>query len=190
MPQTQKYQATPWKLALAFLVGAFLAGMATTITIAANRVTPVTDADYYNNGLHYGRTASGSRNPGLGWNLSASLAEGDLQVRVTDESGAPISGGKLTFEPKAGGTGTGTGAPAGTGAAAGSGAAAAAAATATATATAGVGTGTGTGMLALREAAPGVYRAPRPAARQGDLHGTLRFTKGEAVASRKLVLFN
>ena len=158
MPQTQKYQATPWKLALAFLVGAFLAGMATTITIAANRVTPVTDADYYNNGLHYGRTASGSRNPGLGWNLSASLAEGDLQVHVTDESGAPISGGKLTFEPKAGGT--------------------AAAA------------GTGTGTLALSEAAPGVYRTPRPAARQGDLHGTLRFTKGEAAASRKLVLFN
>ena len=187
MPQTQKYQATPWKLALAFLVGAFLAGMATTITIAANRVTPVTDADYYNNGLHYGRTASGSRNPGLGWSLTASLAEGDLQVRVTDESGAPISGGKLTFEPKAGGTAAGG---TGTGAGAAAGTTAAAAAGVGSGAATGVGTGTGLGTLALREAAPGVYRTPRPAARQGDLHGTLRFTKGEAAASRKLVLFN
>ena len=152
--QQMRYQGTPWKLALALVVGTFLAGMATTMTIAAHRVAPVTDADYYNRGLHYGQTASGAQNPGLHWTMSASLADGELQVRVRDRSGAPVSGGELRFEPKRA-TGTGLGA-----------------------------------HLALSESPPGTYRAPRPATPQGELHGTLRFTKGEAAASQKLVLFN
>lgn len=149
---SHRNKATAWKLALALLFLAFLAGMASTITIAANRVT-VTEADYYQRGLHYGQTASGSRNPGQDWSMSASLAQGALQVLVRDQSGAPVSGGRLSFEPK-GAAGTG-GAP-----------------------------------LTLAESEPGVYRAPRPASPEGGLRGTLRFMKGEATASQKLVLFN
>ena len=44
--------------------------------------------------------------------------------------------------------------------------------------------------LALAEEAPGVFHAPRPRTPQGDLHGTLLFTRGEETASQKLVLFN
>lgn len=157
MHQSTKYQATPWKLALALLVAAFFGGMATTMTIAANRVAPVTDPDYYQKGLNYGRTASGSHNAGQGWSLAASLVEGELQVRVTDQTGAPVSGGELTFQPKLTETGSGPLPEA---------------------------------ALALRESDPGVYRAPRPALRQGDLRGMLLFAKGGATASRKLVLIN
>jgi nitrogen fixation protein FixH len=46
------------------------------------------------------------------------------------------------------------------------------------------------GTLELLETAPGDFRARRPGAIQGELHGTLRFTRGGAVVSRKLVLFN
>jgi len=146
-------RATHWKLGLALLVAIFLAGMAATMTIAARRVTPVVDADYYNHGLHYGQTASGARNPGAGWTMSASLAGGELQVRVSDQSGAPVTGGELRFEPRR----------------------------------------TGARLHAawvLAESAAGMFRAPVPASLQGELHGTLRFTRGEATASQKLVLFN
>jgi hypothetical protein len=44
--------------------------------------------------------------------------------------------------------------------------------------------------LPLAESAPGIFKAPRPAAPEGELHGTLRFTRGEAFATQKLVLFN
>ena len=44
--------------------------------------------------------------------------------------------------------------------------------------------------LKLAETAPGVFHARRPAPAAGEMRGTLRFTRGGAVASRKLVLFN
>ncbi|HBG06405.1 MAG: nitrogen fixation protein FixH [Geobacteraceae bacterium GWC2_58_44] len=153
MHPTVTNHATRWKMALALLMAAFLIGMAATMVIAARRVTPVTDADYYNRGLHYDQTATGSKNPGLGWTMAASLAGAELQVRVKDQSGAPVAGGKLRFEPKR--AGAGVSAP-----------------------------------LVLAESAPGIFLAPRPVSPQGELHGTLRFTRGEAAASQKLVLFN
>lgn len=145
--------ATPWKIGLGLLVGVFFVGMATSFVIAARKMSRVVDADYYSHGLHYDKTRSGSRNPGLAWTMSASLAGGELQVRVNDEAGIPVPGGELRFEPGRGGAGPG-------------------------------------GAFALAEAAPGVFRAPRPVSPRGELHGTLRFTRGEAAASHKLVLFN
>lgn len=153
MQPTVKNSGRPWKVTLALLVGVFLIGMASTLVIAARRVSAVTDADYYNHGLRYGRTASGSGNPGLGWTMSASLAGDELQVRVRDESGAPVSGGELKFVPKRSGALL-------------------------------------SGTLMLAESTPGIFRAPRPVSPQGELQGTLRFTRGEAAASQKLVLFN
>jgi hypothetical protein len=44
--------------------------------------------------------------------------------------------------------------------------------------------------LALVEAAPGTFRVPRPLSTRGELRGILRFTRGDAAASQKLVLFN
>lgn len=89
-----------WRILLALLVGTFLAGMILSLVLAAQRVTKVVDRDYYRKGLNYGRTVSGSVNPGLGWSISASLAGNDLQVKVLDQSGAPVPGGRLRFEPE------------------------------------------------------------------------------------------
>lgn len=44
--------------------------------------------------------------------------------------------------------------------------------------------------LQLAESAPGVFRAPRPATDKGELQGVLRFTRGEASASQRVVFFN
>jgi nitrogen fixation protein FixH len=153
MQPTVKSTATPWKIALALLFGVFLVGMAASFVIASRRGSRVVDADYYSHGLHYDQTRTGSKNAGLNWTMSASLAGGELQVQVSDESGAPVAGGELRFEPQAGNAGLSR-------------------------------------ALALAESAPGIFRAPRPVAPNGELHGVLRFTRGEAAASHRLVLFN
>lgn len=44
-------------------------------------------------------------------------------------------------------------------------------------------------LFHLTESAPGTFRAPLTAA-PGELRGTLRFTRGEASASQRVVLFN
>lgn len=86
-----------WQLAIVALVAVFLLGMAVTMLMSVWRGAGVTDARYYENGLNYDRTKSGARNPGLNWSMSASLTGRDLQVRVQDENGAPISGGSMQF---------------------------------------------------------------------------------------------
>jgi nitrogen fixation protein FixH len=154
MPQTKKQSGTRWKLAIVFLIGVFLVGMAATLITAAHRVSRVVDGDYYSHGLHYGATQDHAKNAGLDWTIAAALSGAELQVQVRDAAGAPVAGGQLSFEPQKNGANLPT------------------------------------GSLALAETSPGVFRAKRPATAAGELHGTLRFTKGEAVASRKLVLFN
>lgn len=153
MPQTVAKGATPWKIGLALLIGAFLAAMTATLFTAASGANRVVDADYYNHGLHYGETQDRSKNPGAGWSISAGLSGSELLVRVRDEAGAPVAGGVLRFEPLR------------------------------------AGAGQPEARLALVESAPGVFRAQSPGASRGELRGTLRFTRGAAVACQKLVLF-
>ena len=148
-----KHGINRWQLALALLFGVFLIGMATSMTLAARRASRVVDVDYYEHGLHYGQTGSGAKNAGLGWNMAAIFAGGELQVRVTDVSGKPVSGGKLRFEPELRGTAR-------------------------------------VATIELAESAPGLFRSQRPVLPHGELHGTLRFSRGEAAASHKLVLFD
>jgi nitrogen fixation protein FixH len=154
MPQTKEQSGARWKLGIVLLIGVFLVGMAVSLVTAARRVSRVVDTDYYSHGLHYGATQDHAKNAGLDWTIAAALSGAELQVQVRDAAGAPVAGGKLSFEPQKNGANLPT------------------------------------GSLTLAEAAPGVFRARRPAPAAGELHGTLRFTKGEAVASRKLVLFN
>ncbi|WP_224963424.1 FixH family protein [Geomonas subterranea] len=45
-------------------------------------------------------------------------------------------------------------------------------------------------VLTLAESEPGVFVAPWPASGQGEVRGELLFTKGEAIASQKVVFFN
>jgi hypothetical protein len=142
-----------WKLALGLLVGVFLIGTTASLFSAASRASRVVDPDYYNHGLHYGQTGKGAKDPGLGWIISASLVGAELRVRVSDQSGAPVGGGKLSFEPAPGREPIGT-------------------------------------TIALAESAPGNFHAPRPASPLGELHRTLHFTRGDAAASHRLVLFN
>ena len=154
MPEAGKDSGARWKLGIVLLIGVFLVGMAASLITAARRVSRVVDTDYYSHGLHYGATQDGSKNAGLGWNIAAQATAGGLQVQVSDASGAPVSGGKLSFEPQKDGAGLPTGA------------------------------------LELAETAPGLFRAGRRAPASGELRGTLRFSRGGAVASRKLVLLN
>ena len=90
---------TPWQVGLALLVGAFLIASAASMLLAAHKGSRVVDVDYYNHGLHYNQTGSGSKNAGIAWQMSCSLAGDQLQVRVLDQSGAAVAGGKLCFEP-------------------------------------------------------------------------------------------
>lgn len=150
-PDTEKKPLCRWRTSLLLLVGIFLAGMAATFFISFRKGGGVTDAQYYQNGLNYDRTPSGARNPGLNWSLSASLAGRDLLVRVHDEKGGAVPGGRLLLCPL--GKNEAARPP-----------------------------------LLLRECAPGEYRAAWPAAK-GELHGILRFTKGEASASQRVVFF-
>lgn len=95
---TNRTSSCRWQLAILLLLGVFLLGMGTTMFISVKRGSQVTDADYYQNGLNYDRTESGARNPGLNWTMSATLAGSDLQVRVLDENGTPVPGGRLLFQ--------------------------------------------------------------------------------------------
>jgi hypothetical protein len=142
-----------WKITLGVLLLTAWVGMGTTFYLSVKRASRVADPNYYSHGLNYGKTASGARNPGMTWKMATSVTGSDLQVKVNDEAGAPVSGGKLSFVPER--LGVAEGAP-----------------------------------LTLAESAPGTFRVERPVTAEGELHGTLRFTKGEAVATQKLVLFN
>ena len=153
MTKRTKKSTCCYRIVLLTLVGVFIAGMAATFFASGILASRVTDPDYYRNGLNYDRTRSGARNPGLKWTLTATLAGSDLLVRVNDEKGAPVAGGRLILHP-------------------------------------GKREGSSASPLQLAESAPGVFRAPRPATAKGELQGVLRFTRGEASASQRVVFFN
>ncbi|WP_136514059.1 FixH family protein [Geomonas edaphica] len=103
MQKTVNLSPCRWQLSIMLMIAVFLLGMAGTMLMSMQHGAGVTDAKYYENGLNYDRTKSGARNPGLRWSMSASLAGRDLQVRVHDEKGAPITGGALQFRSEAAG---------------------------------------------------------------------------------------
>ncbi|GFO65136.1 FixH family protein [Geomonas paludis] len=140
-----------WRLAIVLMFATFLLGMGTTVFISIERGSSVTDPDYYQHGLDYAKSKTGAYNAGMDWVMSASLAGRDLQVRVQDEKGTPVGGGKLLFQTRHGNEKE---------------------------------------VLPLSETAPGVFVAPWPVTGQGELRGELLFTKGESVASQKVVFFN
>lgn len=140
-----------WRIAIVLLIATFLLGMGTTMFISVERGSAVTDRDYYQNGLNYSKTRNGAYNAGLDWVMSASLSGSDLQVRVNDDKGVPVTGGKLLFQTRHGNEKE---------------------------------------VLNLAETAPGIFVAPWPVSGQGELRGELLFTKGESVASQKVVFFN
>lgn len=142
-----------YRVILLTLFGVFIAGMAATFFASGRLGSRVTDPDYYQNGLNYDRTQSGARNPGLDWTLTATLSGRDLLVRVCDEKGAPVAGGKLSLHPARK-------------------------------------TGDKNTPMQLFESAPGEFRAPWPATAESELQGVLRFTRGEASASQRVVFFN
>ena len=97
MRKTNAISPCRWQLGILLMIGLFLLGMAVTMTLSLTHGSGVTDTDYYQNGLNYDRTRSGARNPGLNWTLSATLSGKDLQVRVHDEKGTLLTGGRLEF---------------------------------------------------------------------------------------------
>jgi nitrogen fixation protein FixH len=149
MANAKKTKGFPYKLALGLLVALFLVAMVASFVTAARRVSRVVDPDYYSHGLNYGADqAARAGSAALSWTITPTLLGQQLQVRVADQSGAPVSGGQLSFEPQ--------GAPA-------------------------------PAAFSWTEAAPGLFRTATPAAGI-TLRGTLRFSRGPATLSQKLVL--
>jgi nitrogen fixation protein FixH len=88
-----------WRISLAVMVGLFICGTVASLVVAKRRVSRVVDADYYRHGLHYGQqNLSGERGHELGWRLEPALAAGQIQVRVDDASGQPVTGGRMIID--------------------------------------------------------------------------------------------
>jgi hypothetical protein len=153
MQESPRSNAGGWKILLALLLIVAGIGMGTTLYLSMQRASRVADPDYYSHGLNYGKTASGLKNPGMSWRMATSVAGNQLQVRVRDQSGTPVLGGELRFEPERLGVADGP-------------------------------------AFTMAESSPGTFQLQRPETPEGELHGTLRFTRGEAVATQKLVLFD
>jgi hypothetical protein len=102
MQETSATSGTVYRIIIALLVCAAIAGIVFSLLLAVRDGTGVADRDYYKHSLQYGRTRTGANNPGLWWTMTASLAARDLQVRISDRTGAPVTGGELSFEPPPG----------------------------------------------------------------------------------------
>lgn len=78
------------KATVALCLAGFAIATAATMLIAAARVTPVVDAEYYTHGLHYHAQPAQ-------WSITPSLLADALSVAVHDGKGAPVSGGRLEY---------------------------------------------------------------------------------------------
>ncbi|HEY6871947.1 MAG TPA: FixH family protein [Geobacteraceae bacterium] len=87
-----------WKITLVVLICLFAVTTALSLFIAGRRVSRVVDSDYYRHGLHYGETHSSPGAAGADWSMAASLAGDQLQVKVRDGNGAPVTGGQVTCD--------------------------------------------------------------------------------------------
>ena len=99
MKNTSAGNGMNWKITLGLLFGLFLAAMATSLVLAQRRLSRVVDSDYYSHGLHYGER-NGTAGDAAPWTMTPAVAGGDLQVRMKDEAGAPVTGGELAFQPE------------------------------------------------------------------------------------------
>jgi nitrogen fixation protein FixH len=96
-----------WRISLAAMVGLFICATVASLVVAKRRVSRVVDADYYRHGLHYGqRNLSGERGHELGWRLEPVLAAGQIQVRVDNADGQPVTGGRMIIDLEESATGT------------------------------------------------------------------------------------
>lgn len=82
-----------WHPLLTVVIVLFLTLTAWAIEQARQKVSPVSDPDYYSNGLHYSaaeRQAQAAEK--AGWSLAVKRDGDILEVRVTDQQGRPVSG--------------------------------------------------------------------------------------------------
>ena len=85
---------------IVLLLGSFLVFCGWSAYRAATHGSRIADHDYYTKGLKYNSTLVEKRVARtLGWNLTTALQARQLQIRLTDRSGTPVSGanGKLYF---------------------------------------------------------------------------------------------
>lgn len=91
---TKSAKPRRWNPLLTVVVVLFLTLTAWAIDQARQKVSPVSDPDYYNNGLHYSaaerQTQAAEK---AGWSLAVHKTDDILEIRVTDEQGRPVSGG-------------------------------------------------------------------------------------------------
>ena len=77
------------------LLGAFIAFLAWSGFQASTKGTQVTDRDYYSKGLKYNSTQIEKRAAAsLGWQLSTERVNGQLQFKLQDGAGQPVTGAK------------------------------------------------------------------------------------------------
>jgi nitrogen fixation protein FixH len=95
-----------WQPLLTVVIVLFLALTGWSIFQAQRQVSSVTDRNYYSHGLKYNETALERRAAQtLGWQLTLQLNGRTLELRLTDETGRPISGGSgnLLLDSRPGG---------------------------------------------------------------------------------------
>jgi nitrogen fixation protein FixH len=91
---------TTAQLVICCILGTFFCGMTATFIYASRHVSKVTDRDYYVHGLDYSKDSQAiAKGAALGWQLTTRLNRDQLEVRVSDAQGLPVSGGTASFIP-------------------------------------------------------------------------------------------
>ena len=150
-----------WQLFVLAIVVAGVGALIISIAFAGRKVSPVVDADYYARGLSYNRDTARQRSgERLGWRMETAMAGDALVVRVTDGTGMPVRGGRITVALMGAGGG-----PAQTSAAA-----------------------AGTQTL-FNERSPGVYQTALPHYQGASTKATVTFSRGDAELASSVVVF-
>ena len=97
---TSRFTTAQW--VICSILGVFFCGMVTTFIYASRHVSKVTDRDYYVHGLDYSKDSQAiAKGTALGWQMTTRLYRDQLEVRVSDAHGLPVSGGAASFIPSA-----------------------------------------------------------------------------------------
>lgn len=94
-----------WPIAITAILGLTVGLNVWVMRVANADPSMVVESDYYRKAIRWDdEMAQARRNAALGWTLRAALApvgpseRADLHVAITDSTGAPISGARVTLE--------------------------------------------------------------------------------------------
>ncbi|UFS71116.1 FixH family protein [Geomonas sp. RF6] len=82
-----------WRFTMGLMMGSLLVVSAGSFIVAVRHPAKVVDPHYYSHGLEYGREGGEAR-----WLLDAVVTPDALEIRVTDEADAPVTGGVVACQ--------------------------------------------------------------------------------------------